>query len=61
VNNDIREAIVEFEKCLAIDPYHLKAQYNIGIVYYVTGDTVPAIEAYKKSIALEPNNYLAWE
>lgn len=61
VNNDIRAAIVEFEKSLALDPAHLKAQYNLGIAYYVTGDTNSAIQAYKKSMELNPNNYLAWE
>jgi len=61
VNNDIKAAIVEFEKSLALDPVHLRAQYNLWIAYYVTGDTNSAIQGYKKSVELYPNNYLAWE
>ncbi|MBC8213064.1 MAG: tetratricopeptide repeat protein [Candidatus Marinimicrobia bacterium] len=61
VNNDIKAAIIDFKKCLDIDPTHLKAQYNIGIAYHVSGEISSAITAYKHAIEQNSQNYLAWE
>lgn len=61
VNEDIALAILDFEKSLEQDPSHLKAQYNLGIAFFISGHVQNAIDAYKTSIDLHENNYLAWE
>jgi tetratricopeptide (TPR) repeat protein len=42
-----------FAMCLKVDPHHLRAQYNLGLVYEMLQRPDAAIAAYRAAIALE--------
>jgi tetratricopeptide (TPR) repeat protein len=48
----IQKAITHFERSLEILPDNFQTLYNTGLCYSLNGDTLKAISAYKKSIAL---------
>jgi tetratricopeptide (TPR) repeat protein len=48
-------AIEEFQKVLAIDPYHVQSLNAVGICYDHLGDYNKAIISYKKSLQINPN------
>ena len=50
--NYLQKAIEHFERSLTILPGNFQTLYNTGLCYSLNGDTLKAINAYKKSIAL---------
>src|ERR1039458_3623282 len=50
------EALVEYNKALALQPDYGRAYYDIGVVKGEKGDTAGAIEAYRRAIALNYHN-----
>ncbi|MFM7017051.1 MAG: tetratricopeptide repeat protein [Bacteroidota bacterium] len=48
----IKKAITHFERSLEILPDNFQTLYNAGLCYSLNGDTLKAIQAYQKSIAL---------
>jgi tetratricopeptide (TPR) repeat protein len=48
------ETIRAFEKLTGDDNGHI-AQYNIGVMYEIKGETTRAIEAYQKALSSEPD------
>jgi tetratricopeptide (TPR) repeat protein len=51
-NEYMKKAIMHFERSLEILPNDFQTLYNSGLCYSLSGDTLKAISAYKKSIAL---------
>ena len=51
-NEYIKKAIMHFKRSLEILPNDFQTLYNSGLCYSLNGDTLKAISAYKKSIAL---------
>lgn len=52
---DIRSAIGLFEQALADDPSFAKAAYNLGQARHLAAEIDRSLEAYRISLALEPN------
>jgi len=50
------EAIYRWERAVKIDPTYAQAYNNLGVAYEQAGDMDKAAGAYKKALALEPNN-----
>ena len=50
----LREAVLEYERALVINPRHYKSYNNLGGVYYKLGRVELAIESYKKALAIDP-------
>jgi tetratricopeptide (TPR) repeat protein len=50
----VDEAIVQFQRTLAIDPNNAEACYNLGIAYFQKGQTDEAIVQFQKALALQP-------
>ena len=55
----IDEAIIQFEKCIDIDPTHADAFYNLGVAYGFKEDGEKAIDMFDKALEIEPNHILA--
>jgi Tfp pilus assembly protein PilF len=51
-----REAIYRWERAVEIDPTYAAAFNNLAVAYEHEGQLDKAREAYKKALALEPNN-----
>jgi Flp pilus assembly protein TadD len=51
-----REAILQWERAVAIDPTYAAAFNDLGIAYEHEGDLDKARTAYEKALAIEPNN-----
>ena len=51
-----REAIYRWEQAVEIDPTYAAAFNNLGVAYEHEGDFEKAAQAYKKALALEPEN-----
>lgn len=67
VENRFEEAIAVFQKCLALSPQNLPAEYNLGLAYAGAGRTAEATTAYQTAIAWQqtsgvpdPQPYLDW-
>lgn len=65
VENHFQEAIEVFQKCLALSPDNLRAEYNLGLAYAGAGQVDKATIAYQTAIAwqqssgvLDPQPYL---
>ena len=58
-NNNLDQAIKEFNKSLDIDNYKLKSEsyYNLGNAYYKSGDLEKSLNHYRKALELNPNDY----
>jgi tetratricopeptide (TPR) repeat protein len=52
---DIKKAIIEYKKALAIDPFYLSSLLNLGFVYVNNGDYDKAIKSFKKVLKKNPN------
>jgi tetratricopeptide (TPR) repeat protein len=48
-------AVVQFEKALAIDPNYAKAHNNLGLVYYAKGMFDEANAQFKNALTINPN------
>lgn len=48
------EAIANFMQSLEYQPLHLTAKFNLGIVYFSTGDTTQAVEWWQKLLSENP-------
>ena len=48
-------AVVQFEKALAIDPNYAKAYNNLGLVYYAKGMFDEANAQFKNALTINPN------
>lgn len=54
---DFRNAIIEYEKALSIDPRHSPSHYNLGILYEeYEEDYSRAISHYRRYVQLRPNS-----
>ncbi len=54
------DALVEFNKALALDPGFSMAWTNMGTLYTAMGNESRAIKAFRKAIRLNPNEALAY-
>ncbi len=52
--NDYDMAISEFEKCLDIDPYFVKAYCNLGVIYILKKDYTKAINELNQALNIDP-------
>ena len=50
----LKEAVLEYERALALNPNHSKSHNNLGNVYYKLGKFNLAVESYKKALAINP-------
>ena len=51
IENRFQEAIAAFQKCLALSPHDLRAEYNLGLAYAGAGRLDQAKVAYETAIA----------
>jgi Flp pilus assembly protein TadD len=51
-----REAILQWERAVEIDPTYAAAHNDLAIAYEHEGELDKARAAYEKAIAIEPNN-----
>ena len=51
-----KEAIVEYDKALAIDPHYIPAIYSKGVALYSLERFEEAIVEYDKALAIDPND-----
>ncbi|MCB9361144.1 MAG: O-antigen ligase family protein [Flavobacteriales bacterium] len=49
------EAVLDFEKAISINPYHIHVLNNLGTCYELKNDHKKAIEYYHKALAINPN------
>ncbi|UCD83573.1 MAG: tetratricopeptide repeat protein [Deltaproteobacteria bacterium] len=50
------EAIIEYNRCLKINPVNVEAIFDLGNTYHKKGWIDKAIEQYRKSISLDPKH-----
>ncbi|WP_131783479.1 tetratricopeptide repeat protein [Legionella gresilensis] len=55
-DDQLPQAIKAYEALLGQNPTHIESLHFLGLAYAQLGDTVQAIEKFKKALALEPNN-----
>ena len=53
---EFNEAMVVYEEVLAHNPGNALAHHNIGNIYYLTNNVELALEAWKRSLEIKPNN-----
>jgi len=51
----LKEAVLEYERALSLNPDHSKSHNNLGNVYYKLGKFNLAVESYKKALAINPD------
>ena len=51
----LREAVLEYERALVLNPNHIKSYNNLGGIYYKLDKFNLAVESYKKALAINPN------
>lgn len=54
--NQLPEALTYYAKVLAIEPQHMAATINTGLVKYEMGDVEAAIERWQKAVQITPNH-----
>lgn len=59
-NNQVPEAIQNYEQAIALKPGFVKAHFHLALAYDKAGDYSKAIDAYERSIKFEPQNYVAY-
>jgi predicted O-linked N-acetylglucosamine transferase (SPINDLY family) len=55
-----REALVEYDAILKLDPRHVAALHYSGVALYQAGQLGAALERIRASVAIEPGNADAW-
>jgi superkiller protein 3 len=50
----LRRAVSTYQQCIARDPKHHRAYYNIGVVQHRLRDTAAEVAAYRKALELRP-------
>ncbi len=53
--NKIKEAQNLYNKILEINPNHLQAHYNLGIIFEKLGELIKAKDCYENAIKIKPN------
>ena len=56
---DYQKAISCYEKTIEINPNHVDAHNNLGVIFKELGEDYKAISCYKKAIEINPNNVVA--
>ena len=56
---NLRQAIENYEKVLAINPSDTSALTNLGATYYAQGEFAASINTYKKAIKINPHQFNA--
>ena len=51
----LREAVLEYERSLVLNPRHIKSYNNLGGIYYKLGNFNLAVESYKNALTINPN------
>ncbi len=51
-----KEAIEHMREAIKINPANAMYRYTLGIVYLNNGDTQKAVQEWKESLSLDPNN-----
>jgi Tfp pilus assembly protein PilF len=59
LNNKFDQAIVEFEKTIAMNPKNAEAYYNLGLIYQTKNNKEMAIEMFKKALTFKPDHKLS--
>lgn len=59
--NKYQEAIIRYERSLAINPQDAKAQYSLGVCYGRMRNTEAARQAYAKAIEVDPSYAKAYK
>jgi tetratricopeptide (TPR) repeat protein len=54
-----REAVAAYERALAIEPGHVDALINLGMLSYDQADLQKAMECFKRAVELAPENAVA--
>jgi len=58
-SNDLQNAIMHYKKILDLNPYYNEVWFNLGQLYFNSGDFVNASEAYEFALAINPDDYIA--
>lgn len=53
--NELKEAIINFQKAIKINPLFVQVYYNMGNVFYDMGNMDEAISAYERALVLMPD------
>ena len=56
-NNMLKDAVLDMEKLVELDPSNSNNLLNLGILYDNEGRNDEALEIYQKVLSLDPNNY----
>ncbi len=57
--NEPHNAIEKYKKVLDINPYYNEIWFNLGQLYFNSGDFLNASDAYEFALAINPDDYLA--
>lgn len=57
---ELEEAIVNYRRCVALDPTFFDAWHALGMALLKTGEVKEAIGCGLQSVILQPNDLLAW-
>jgi Flp pilus assembly protein TadD len=60
VKGELDEAVGEYEKALSIQPTHIDALNNLGVVYAARGEYQKARRSYLRMIELQPDNHVPY-
>jgi len=55
-NNNLQDAQNYYQKVLKIDPNHLGAHNNLGVIFKILGENQKAKNCYEKAIEINPNH-----
>ncbi|MGM0466009.1 MAG: protein kinase domain-containing protein, partial [Acidobacteriota bacterium] len=61
VENNLDQALIQFEKVLDDDPYDLEARLKVALILKNQGKTEEAISEYKKAIEINPQDPRSYE
>lgn len=55
----IEEAIIQLKKCIALDPKHADAFYNLGVAYGFQENAEKAMQMFERALEINPGHILA--
>lgn len=55
LTGDLENAIVDFQKCLSLNPTFVYAHIQLGVAQYKTGDITTSIETFKEAAIAFPD------